>query len=101
MALYLKRVETVVSLQQLSPDGGASAAPTTPGGGAAELAPDAPVSAIGASRLPTYHYATHAAPGRVSRIGSLSDCWGRVPDVDECRCAHWGLHWAVMHWLRH
>lgn len=76
MALYLKRIETVVSLKQLAPE---SADPQSD----IILAPDAPVANICFSRLPKYSYACDAAP-KVPRISSATD-FARVPDIDDSR----------------
>jgi hypothetical protein len=67
MALYLSRVETVVSLQQLSVADQPSA------GQAADVAlePDAPVAGIAWSRLPKYSFACDAAP-KPSRSSSVT-----------------------------
>eukprot|EP00879_Flechtneria_rotunda_P001794 GHRR01001958.1.p1 GENE.GHRR01001958.1~~GHRR01001958.1.p1 ORF type:complete len:492 (+),score=166.82 GHRR01001958.1:401-1876(+) len=73
MAVYLKRAETVVSLQQLAPESGGNSGIT--------LEPDAPVAGIAWSRLPKYSYACDATP-KIARISSATD-FARVPDVDD------------------
>lgn len=73
MALYIKRVQTVVSLQQLA-DTEAQASDH-------QLADDAPVSGIAGSRIPKYHYATGASP-KIPRLGSNNSLM-QVPDVDD------------------
>lgn len=76
MALYLKRVETVVSFKQL-------AAETADPSQDITLEPDAPVANIAFSRLPKYSFACDAAP-KVPRISSVTD-FARVPDIDDSR----------------
>ncbi|WIA33989.1 hypothetical protein OEZ86_012374 [Tetradesmus obliquus] len=78
MALYIKRVETVVSFKQLAAEQPA-AAPA--GADIPVLEPDAPVSGIAFSRLPKYSYACDATP-KVPRISSITD-FARVPDMDD------------------
>jgi hypothetical protein len=80
MALYIRRVETVVSLKQLASEQTA-AAPA--GADVPVLEPDAPVSGIAFSRLPKYAYACDATP-KVPRISSVTD-FARVPDMDDSR----------------
>ena len=76
MALYLKRVETVVSLKQLAPEPSDSLSDII-------LAPDAPVANIAFSRLPKYSFACGATL-KVPRISSATD-FARVPDIDDSR----------------
>lgn len=86
MALFIRRVETVVSLKQLAAEeshastAGGSAQPA--GAAAAEVAlgPDAPVANIAGARVPKYMFAGDAAP-KMSRMNSAADL-ARVPDVD-------------------
>jgi hypothetical protein len=75
MALFIRRVETVVSLKQLAAEEAGSSTATD-----VALGPDAPVTNIAGSRLPKYVFAGDAAP-KMSRYNSAADL-ARVPDVD-------------------
>jgi hypothetical protein len=81
MALYIQRVETVVSLKQLAGESEAvSAAPTSQLGLPAQLAPDAAIADIAGGVLPKYVFAWDAAPP-LPRGASATDL-ARVPDLD-------------------
>eukprot|EP00775_Hariotina_reticulata_P005628 gene5628-5867_t len=77
MALYLSRVETVVSLQQLSfaEQSGAERTPDL------VLEPDAPVVGIAWSRLPKYSFSCDAVP-KPSRSSSVTTFAG-MPGIDD------------------
>jgi hypothetical protein len=76
MALYIKRVETVVSLKQLAEGTAADLDGCACGG-------DVPVSGMSGCRVPKYMYATEASP-KMPRLGSLTQIMG-VPDIDDAR----------------
>jgi hypothetical protein len=87
MALFIRRVETVVSLQQLV----AEDAPLSSSSDVS-LGPDAAVAKIAGARLPRYLFAGDAAP-RMSRLNSSADL-ARVPDVDMDDTHRWV--WCTM-----
>lgn len=74
MALYLKRLETVVSLTQLEE-------PATSDSSIVALGPEAPVVNIGGARIAKYYFASKATP-KVPRIHSVGD-FARVAESDE------------------
>ena len=74
MPLYLKHVQTVLSLQQLA-DSEAQAEAES------QLEADAPVASIAGTRVPKYLYHTKASP-KMPRLGSVSSLL-QVPDVDD------------------
>jgi hypothetical protein len=74
MALYLKHVQTVLSLKQLA-DSDVQAEPDV------QLEADAPVASIAGTRVPKYLYHTKASP-KMPRLGSVSNLL-QVPDVDD------------------
>lgn len=74
MALFIRRVETVVSLKQLAAEAPVSTDVDI------SLGPDAPVVNIAGARIPKYSFAGDAAP-KMSRLGSAADL-ARVPDMD-------------------
>ncbi len=86
MALFIRRVETVVSLQQLAAEDAPSSTSTD-----VSLGPDAPVANIAGARLPRYLFAGDAAP-KMSRLNSAADL-ARVPDVDMDELNRWVGLW--------
>lgn len=81
MALFIRRVETVVSLKQLAADQDGDAASAAATAIDISLGPDCPVSKIGGARVPKYMFAGDAAP-KMSRLASAADLSRLVPDVD-------------------